>query len=73
MGTMITKYSLVEKTLDEVDKQILMLIAEGKTVKEIAWKVGSKSSRIEYRLRAMRKHYGCFNTLQLITKLSEIT
>jgi len=73
MGVMITKYSLVEKTLDETDKQILMLIAEGKTVKEIAWKTGKRSSNIEYRLRTMRKHYNCLNTTQLIAKLSEIT
>jgi len=70
---MITKYSLVEKSLDETDKQILMLIAEGKTVKEIAWKTGKRTENVNYRLKVMRKHYGCLNTTQLISKLSEIT
>ncbi len=70
---MITKYLLIEKSLDETDKQILMLLAEGKTIKEIAWKIAKRSSNIEYRLRTMRKHYGCLNTTQLISKLAEIT
>lgn len=58
-----------EKKLDETDKKILNLISEGKTVKEIAWKVGKSSRHIDYRLKVMRKYYQCANIPQLIVKL----
>jgi len=60
-----------EKKLDDIDKKILNLIADGKSVKEIAWKVGMKARQVDYRIKAMRKYYECTSVPQLIIKLQE--
>lgn len=50
----------------ETDMLILKHLAEGKTMKEIGPKVYMSMDGVRDRLRKMRKHYNCKNTIHLI-------
>ena len=52
--------------INETDRLILQHLAEGKTMKEIAPTVYMSMDGVKDRLRKMRKHYKCKNTIQLI-------
>lgn len=71
MGTMIA-VKTIEKQLDEKDKEILKLLGEGETVKRIAWKAGLKPTQVDYRIKAMKKHYNCNSLPQLLLTLHEL-
>jgi DNA-binding NarL/FixJ family response regulator len=57
--------------LDETDKNILQKVTEGKTQKQIANDLYCKRTTIENRLRALRKHFKCNSTPQLIAHVIE--
>lgn len=52
--------------ISETDMLILTYLAEGRTMKEIGPKVYMSMDGVRDRLRKMRKHYNCKNTIQLI-------
>lgn len=52
--------------INDTDMLILQHLAQGKTMKEIAPKVYMSMDGVRDRLRKMRKHYKCKNTIHLI-------
>jgi DNA-binding CsgD family transcriptional regulator len=61
---------IVAKELDDQDRQILKLIADGLTNKEIAYDLRINPHSVKARLRVMRAYYDCKTTAQLLLKLS---
>jgi DNA-binding NarL/FixJ family response regulator len=55
--------------MNNTDTEILRLLANGCTTKEVAGKVYRSPEAIRDRLHKLRKKHGCKNTLQLIAKL----
>lgn len=60
---------VTKKELDEKDKEILKLLGEGKPIKSIVFTIGLKKTQIDYRIKAMKKHYNCNSLAQLILTL----
>lgn len=54
------------KTLTEKNQNIIRLLSEGKTIKEVANEVKMKPKTVKARVERMRKDYHCINTLQLV-------
>jgi DNA-binding CsgD family transcriptional regulator len=53
-----------------MEKEILILIKEGNTMKEISEKLNITTKVIEYRLRKIRLIYNSKNNTELIGKLN---
>jgi DNA-binding CsgD family transcriptional regulator len=62
----------LQAILDDLDKQIIELLCEGKAPKEIAHKLWKSKGCIHQRLHTLRKYYSCDTTYQLIAKLKEV-
>lgn len=61
------------KALDKKDKEILNLLFEGKTAKEIGKAVFVSSRTVEGRLKKIRDYYDCKNNVQLAAKINNPT
>ncbi len=54
------------KALTEKNQNIIRLLSEGKTIKEVANEIKMKPKTVKARVERMRKDYHCINTLQLV-------
>ena len=54
--------------MNEQNKRILELLAEGKVAKEIAADVGLKVGATEKRIKRMKQIHDCKSTIELIVK-----
>ena len=61
-----------KKLLDDIDEQILKLLFEGKTAKEIAPLVFRSHDNVQYRLSQMRGKFDCKSNVQLAVKLKDM-
>ena len=52
--------------LDEKDREIIKLLSEGLTTKEIGLKVFLSKKTVEFRIAKMREQIGAINTTNLI-------
>jgi DNA-binding NarL/FixJ family response regulator len=57
---------LMSHHLDEKNQQILKLLSEGNTIKEIAGKIYLSRDGINYRLRELKDKTGCKSNPQLV-------
>lgn len=57
-----------KKELDDTDKKILAMAAEGKTAKNIAYQLNIKQKHIEWRIVQMKKWYNCGSLIELVAK-----
>jgi DNA-binding NarL/FixJ family response regulator len=57
--------------IDDIDKEILKHLFEGKTSKEIAPLVFRSKDNVDYRLWKMRQKLGCKNNVHLAVKLNQ--
>jgi hypothetical protein len=57
------------RTIDDKDKRIIALTRRGFTLKEMTREVDLTIDGIQYRLRAMKAHYQCKSTHELISYL----
>jgi DNA-binding NarL/FixJ family response regulator len=55
--------------IDDIDKEILKHLFEGKTSKEIAPLVFRSKDNVDYRLHQMKRKFECRNNVQLAVKL----
>lgn len=55
--------------LTPTNRQIVELLAAGKTVKEIATEMNMKNRTIEKRIKTMRKEHNCLTVTQLVATL----
>ena len=59
-------------SLNAMEKEILLLIKEGNTMKDISEKLNITTKVIEYRLRKIRLIYSAKNNTELIGKLTQV-
>jgi DNA-binding NarL/FixJ family response regulator len=58
--------------LTDSNKQIIELLASGKTVKEAASILKMNNRTVEDRILEMRRQLNCINTTQLVVKIFEM-
>ena len=63
---------VTRKELDETDKMILRLSAEGKAIKEIAAHLHLSIPTIKYRRSVMKKEFKCSNIANLVYTTREL-
>jgi DNA-binding CsgD family transcriptional regulator len=57
------------KTIDTIDKKILGLMTDGKSIKQIALEANLTSHQVAGRIREMKKYYNCHSIAQLIKRV----
>lgn len=62
---------VTEKKLDEKDKQILMLAAEGMTAKEIGYELNTTQYAVQAKIRIMKSYYNCRSLTELVAKFKD--
>ncbi len=60
---------VIKKELDEIDKKIVRLSANGKSSKEIAYELNISVHVINMKICAMMKYFKCNTRVQLISML----
>ena len=63
---------VTKKELDETDKKILRLSADGLAIKEIAARLHLSIPTIKYRRSAMKKEFKCSNIVNLVYTTREL-
>jgi DNA-binding NarL/FixJ family response regulator len=60
-----------QDSLTPVDKEILLMLMQGHSHKEIAAIIGKSPSRLEVILKKLRKQFNVKNNIELVSKLKE--
>jgi DNA-binding CsgD family transcriptional regulator len=59
----------LDRTLSDLEKEIVDRLSNGETVKEVAYQMGFHVRTIDYHLLRMRRRFNCKTTVHLIATL----
>lgn len=57
------------KAISEHNQNIILLLSQGKTIKEVAKELNMKYMTVVKRVEKMKKDYSCVNTTQLVVTI----